>query len=673
MEQALPVRVEENIWIEMSDGCRLAARLWLPDDAEQNPVPAILEYIPYRKRDGTRTRDEPMHGYFAGKGYAAIRVDMRGSGESDGHMADEYVQQEQDDALEVIDWLSRQTWCSGNVGMMGKSWGGFNCLQVAALRPPALKAIIPVCFTDDRFTDDVHYMGGCLLNDNLWWGAIMMAYQSRALDPVIVGEAWRERWRERLETLPHFQHLWLEHQRYDDYWKHGSICEDFSSIEVPVLALSGWADSYTNAVFRVMEHLSVPRRAIVGPWAHVYPHDGTPTPAIGFLQEAVRWWDQWLKGIDTGIMDEPMLRAYVEGPVPSTGTRLHAPGRWVAEPSWPSPGIDGRTLWLSDGGKLSTDAKSSTTLKIRSPQSTGKAGGEWMGAGCPGEAPTDQRLDDGNALVFDSDLIEQDFEILGAPELSLRLSAGAPVAQIAVRLSDVLPDGQVTRISYQVLNLTHRDSHENPEPLEPGKFYDVKVKLCDCGHRFNAGHKVRIAISSAYWPMVWPAPTSATISLVAGESNVTLPVRRATLKDEGEVVLPEPEQAALTPVTTLSEGSLRRYTTQDHLTGDTLYVTDGEGGVFGEGIYRFDEIDTLVEHSLKREMTINDNDPLSAKGKIIQRYRTGREGWMTTVDLITEMTCDLENFYLTAKLEAYEDDTLFFEKSWSETTKRDLI
>ncbi|MEO9337664.1 CocE/NonD family hydrolase [Mesorhizobium sp. SB112] len=669
----MPVRVEENIWIEMSDGCRLAARLWLPDDAEQNPVPAILEYIPYRKRDGTRTRDEPMHGYFASKGYAAIRVDMRGSGESDGHMADEYVQQEQDDALEVIDWLSRQPWCSGNVGMMGKSWGGFNCLQVAALRPPALKAIIPVCFTDDRFTDDVHYMGGCLLNDNLWWGAIMMAYQSRALDPVIVGEEWRERWRERLETLPHFQHLWLEHQRYDDYWKHGSICEDFSSIEVPVLAWSGWADSYTNAVFRVMEHLSVPRRAIVGPWAHVYPHDGTPTPAIGFLQEAVRWWDQWLKGIDTGIMDEPMVRAYVEAPVPPTGTRMHAPGRWVAEPSWPSPGIEGRTLWLNDGGKLSTDAKPVATLKIRSPQSTGKAGGEWMGAGCPGEAPTDQRLDDGNALVFDSDLIEQDFEILGAPELSLRLSADAPVAQIAVRLSDVLPDGQVTRVSYQVMNLTHRDSHENPEPLEPGKFYDVKVKLCDCGHRFNAGHKVRIAISSAYWPMVWPAPTAATISLVAGESSVNLPVRRAVLQDEGEVVLSEPEQAALTPITTLSEGSLLRYTMQDHLTGDTLYVTDGEGGVFGEGIYRFDEIDTLVEHSLKREMTINDNDPLSAKGKIIQRYRTGREGWMTTVDLVTEMTCDFENFYLTAKLEAYEDDTLFFEKSWSETTKRDLI
>lgn len=203
----MTIRVEEHIWIPMSDGVRLGARLWLPEDAEQSPVPAILEYIPYRKRDGTRGRDEPMHGYFASQGYAAIRVDMRGTGESDGHMADEYLKQEQDDALEVIDWISRQPWCSGNVGMMGKSWGGFNGLQVAARRPPALKAIITAYSTDNRYTDDIHYMGGLLLNDNLWWGTIMLAYQSRPLDPKIVGDAWRDSWIERLEKLPSFRHF----------------------------------------------------------------------------------------------------------------------------------------------------------------------------------------------------------------------------------------------------------------------------------------------------------------------------------------------------------------------------------------------------------------------------------------------------------------------------------
>jgi putative CocE/NonD family hydrolase len=229
----MSITTHEHIWITMSDGCRLAARLWLPADASQNPVPAILEYIPYRKRDGTRGRDEPMHGYYAQHGYAAVRVDMRGSGESDGHLADEYLPLEQDDAVEVIAWIAAQPWCDGKVGMQGKSWSGFNALQVAARRPPALKAIITTFSTDNRYTDDIHYMGGCLLNDNLWWGAIMLAYQARPLDPALVGDVWRDRWLERIATLPSFPALWLEHQRYDAYWKHGSVCEDFSALSGP--------------------------------------------------------------------------------------------------------------------------------------------------------------------------------------------------------------------------------------------------------------------------------------------------------------------------------------------------------------------------------------------------------------------------------------------------------
>ena len=152
-----------NQWIVLADGTRLAARIWLPTDAEQRPVPAILEYLPYRKRDGTHVRDALTHPHLAGHGYACVRVDMRGNGESDGLMLDEYTKQELDDAVEVIAWLAGQAWCSGAVGMMGISWGGFNALQVAALRPPALKAIITLCSTDDRYSDDIHYKGGCLL------------------------------------------------------------------------------------------------------------------------------------------------------------------------------------------------------------------------------------------------------------------------------------------------------------------------------------------------------------------------------------------------------------------------------------------------------------------------------------------------------------------------------
>lgn len=667
----MTIRVEEHIWIPLSDGTRLGARLWMPEDAEQVPVPAILEYIPYRKRDGTRGRDEPMHGYFASQGYAAIRVDMRGTGESDGHLADEYLKQEQDDALEVIDWIARQPWCSGNVGMMGKSWGGFNSLQVAARRPPALKAIITAYSTDNRYTDDIHYMGGLLLNDNLWWGTIMLAYQGRPLDPKIVGDEWRDRWIERLDNLPFFPALWLEHQRYDDYWKHGSVCEDWDAIQCPVLSIGGWADSYTNPVSRLLENLKVPRRGIIGPWGHIYPQDGIPGPAIGFLQEATRWWDHWLKGKDTGIMDEPMMRAFVCDTIEPTGTRTVTQGRWVGEAQWPSPEISIRTLYLGAGSELRDTADDPTVLSIRSPQSHGKASGEWMATGCPGEHPTDQRLDNGGALIFETAPLEEDFDILGAAVARLRISANCPVAQISLRLNDVLPDGRVTRVSYQVFNLTHRDSHADPQALEPGKFYDVAIKLNDCGFRFAKGHKLQLAIATAYWPMVWTSPYDATLSISVAESALDLPVRASG--DGLPVRFDAPAHGASTPMTQVDPGRVRRWSEQDHETGINTYITEGVGGLFGEGVLRFDDIDTELSHSLRRELTICDEDPLSAKYVLTQTYEMGRDGWRIKIESRTEMHSDRDHFYLTGELTAFENGGAVKTRTWDECYSRDLM
>src|SRR5262249_26540173 len=201
-----PVREVETCWIPMSDGIKLAARLWLPEDAERKPVPAILAYIPSRRRDGTRDGDQLTHPYLAGHGYACVRLDIRGSGDSEGLQGDEYSKSEHDDAVEAIAWIAAQPWCSGAVGMMGISWGGFNSLQVAARRPPALKAIITVCSTDDRYADDMHYMGGASLTGNLEWGSQFFIYQGRAPDPGVVGERWRQMWMERLANVtPHFE------------------------------------------------------------------------------------------------------------------------------------------------------------------------------------------------------------------------------------------------------------------------------------------------------------------------------------------------------------------------------------------------------------------------------------------------------------------------------------
>jgi uncharacterized protein len=217
------VRVIEHILIPLTDGTALAGRIWLPDDAEQHPVPAILEYLPYRKRDGTYERDALTHPYLAGHGYACVRVDIRGSGESGGLLFDEYAMQEQDDGIEVIAWLAAQPWCSGAVGMMGISWGGFNSLQIAARRPPALKAIVTICSTypsggaspdaycstDDRYADDAHYMGGTLLTAGLEWAAFFFGSMCLPPDPILVGDGWRAMWRERLQHIPLFFELWL--------------------------------------------------------------------------------------------------------------------------------------------------------------------------------------------------------------------------------------------------------------------------------------------------------------------------------------------------------------------------------------------------------------------------------------------------------------------------------
>ena len=668
----LPLKVEvtEHLWITLKDGCRLAARMWLPEGAAKKPVPAILEYIPYRKRDGTRARDEPMHSYFAGHGYAVLRVDMRGSGESDGLLWDEYIQQEQDDALEVIDWMAAQKWCDGNVGMMGKSWGGFNCLQVAARRPKALKAVVSVCSTDDRYADDIHYMGGCLLNDNLWWGTIMLAYQGRPADPELVGAGWRDQWRERLENMPFWPALWLKHQRRDSYWQHGSICEDWDAIQVPVYLIGGWVDSYTNAVPRMLQHLKVPRKGIIGPWAHIYPQDGTPGPAIGFLQDAVAWWDRWLKGKQNGADKGPMLRAWMqEYTAPETTRQMH-PGHWVAEESYPSTGIAPEVLYLNKDG-LSPMGGAEESLPLCSPQHVGMVGGEWMGAGCIGELPGDQRLDDVGALVFDSAPLKEAMQVLGAPELDLEVTSDKPVAQLCARLCDVAPDGKSLRVSYQVINLTHRDSHTHPTPLEPGKRYRFKLTMNACGHRFASGHRIRIALTSAYWPLIWPAPEVATLGIVAGVSRLSLPHRRPQSTD-GIEPFEKPVAGPATPISQVTVGSVKREASFDLVSGAVKYVTDGEG-VFGEGRQRFDEIGTEVLHNIRRELTIAPHDPLCASYSCKQSYVQSRPGWDIRIDVTCRMSSTHDDFIMTAELDAFENGERFASRNWREVVKRDLL
>ncbi|MFO1171004.1 MAG: CocE/NonD family hydrolase [Hyphomicrobiaceae bacterium] len=655
-----------DVFIPLKDGTRLAAQIWLPEDADANPVPAILEYLPYRKRDGTTVRDAYTHPYYAGFGYAGVRVDIRGTGDSDGILYDEYSRQEQDDGLEVIDWLAKQSWCSGSVGMIGISWGGFNGLQIAARRPKALKAIVTICSTDDRYADDIHAMGGALLVDKVSWGATMFSILATPPDPALVGDKWRDMWMERMGEHALWLLDWHTHQRRDAFFEHGSVCEDYRAIKCPVYAVGGWQDGYSNAVFRLLKNLKVPRKGLVGPWAHKYPHFAQPGPQIGFLQETLRWWDKWLKGIETGIMDEPMLRVWMQDTVRPKRRYDERPGRWVAEDVWPSKRIKARKLALGNGTLGGKAGKG--TLSISSPETVGQTAGRWCPYGLDPDAPDDQRIEAGGSLVFETQPLEEDVEFLGAAIAELEVSADKQSAKVIAVLSDVLPDGAATRVSYGVLNLTHRNGHAQPQAIVPGEVMSASVRLREASHRFPKGNRIRIAFSTAYWPIVWPSPETPTLTVHLGKSRLDLPVRPARAEDaELKPFLP-PESAAPLEQTELRPEQSHWSMVQDFHTGTIEHRRETD-----DGEYRIDAIDWAHSSKSRRSHLIHPDDPLSARAKydIEQTFKRGD----FSVRIVTgvAMKPEREHFEIHAHLVAYEGETEVLKRQWHRKVPRDHV
>ena len=662
------VRSVENFFISLRDGTKLAAKMWLPEDSETNPVPVILEYLPYRKRDGTRRRDQGLHMYFAGHGYASVRLDIRGSGDSDGLIEDEYSVQEQLDGCEAIEWLSKQSWCDGQVAMIGISWGGFNGLQIAARKPPALKTIITVGSTDDRYATDIHWVGGCLSKDNFDWSATMFAHNDLPPDPEIVGEAWRDMWKARMENNVPWIIKWLQHQRRDDYWKQGSVCEDFSKITIPVYAVSGWADNYSESVPRLLTGLPGPRLGLVGPWAHSYPHDTAVGPSIGWLQEAVRWFDHWMKGVDTGIMKEPMYRAWMQESMPPKTCYLERPGRWVGEAKWPSPRISHEKHYLNSGG-LSRRKSAPKKARICSPLWVGLAAGEVGRYGEDAEWATDQREDDGGSLVFTSDPLKKSFEILGAPQLHLEFSSDKPQALVCVRLNDVAPDGSSTRITVGLLNLTHRDSHEHATALKPGKTYKAVVDLDDIAHSFPKGHRIAVSVSTSYWPIAWPSPELATLTITTGNSYLELPVRPKNSKDAklrafGPVVSAPQAPFIQHPF----EPTTKRRVTRDLLSG--RMVVDFPRWTYSKEMPDIGQTQKSIAHA---RYEITDGDPLSALTDTDYFVEMKRRDATITHRSHGTLTCDATHFIVKMELKIEENGVQVFERQWHERIKRDMV
>ena len=655
-------RIIEHQWIPMPDKVRLSARAWIPDSSASTPVPVVLEYIPYRKRDAYRFHDNAWGEALASRGIAFARVDVRGSGDSEGVLTDEYTETELDDGVQCIDWLSRQLWCNGNVGMRGISWGAINALQIAAIGPPALKAILPIAGTDNRFTDDAHYIGGTLAAANLQWGLSFKSVMAAPPDPAIVGDAWQSLWMQRLKATPAIITRWLKHQRHDDYWQRGSIDVDYAAIRCPVYVVAGWQDTYANPVGRLLAQLKGPRKGLVGPWGHTYPEMAAPG-GIDWAFEEVRWWRQWLLGEDTGIMREPMFHAFMPYQTPRQSLPEPIPGRWIAESNWPPQSVTGRRLYLGAQGAGFTPPIETTRRSIPSGSPVGLTRPEWLNS-----LPVVQNDDDDHSLVFDSEPLKEDLEILGYPMVRLRVSCDRPVATLAVRLNEVAPGGESFPLTYLLRNLTHRDSHRSPEALAPGRIYDVSIPMLFTAHRFKRGHRIRIALSEGLWPMTVPAPEPAVLTLelsapgtdesLAAENSIELPVRQ---------IEPIPRNL---PIPTLDQSADRPPVTADppglDSTGWYNYRTS-------QPSRSYTDPDTGTELS-SESSEAHRLKPGSASSAVLRQRRGFRRGdWQCEIEVECELNVSKTTFRIRESLKAYQDDTLIFERESDETIERDLM
>jgi uncharacterized protein len=507
----------ENTWIPMKDGIRLAATLYMPDGAKVSErFPALLEYHPYRKDDATATRDYELYAYFARRGYVCARVDIRGFGSSEGVPPDrEYSEQEQLDGLQLLTWLAHQSWSNGNVGMMGISWSGFNSLQLAMRNPPELKAILAVDATAELFHDDVHYIDGMAHIDefelNMDLAPGMTGAPDYTIDERVLGPRF---------DAPPWSLLYLKHQHDGPFWR--SPVRPLSEIKVPCFLIGGLLDGYRDSIPAMLEQTKAPIKAIIGPWNHTFPHDAVPGPQIEWRDQAIRWWDYWLKGRDTGVLQDPRLIIYMQHWHPPDPNLENVPGEWRRENGWPPKNMQHTTLFLQHNHTLADSQGEPDVHQLKYIPSVGVEAGFWWG-----ELLSDPRPVDAFSLVYDSAPLKEEVAIIGDPTALLQASATAPLADWFARLSDVSPDGTVTQITGAGLNGAQRESMSEPRDLQPGKTYALEITMHLTSWVFPKGHRIRLAISNALWPMMLPTPYSMTSSLELGGakgSRLVLPV-----------------------------------------------------------------------------------------------------------------------------------------------------
>jgi uncharacterized protein len=651
--------------IPLPDGVRLAADVYLPSGgALGERFPVLLEYLPYRKTD-SRARNYALYSYFVRRGYVVARVDIRGTGNSEGKLiAYEYTDEEQEDGEVVIDWLSKQTWSNGNVGMFGVSWGGFNSIHMAMRNPPALKAIIAVDATDDLYQDDVHFMDGIMHVDSWEMSQDLDNARPGAPDYRIDEDYFRN----RFDTRP-WMMTYKRQQRDGPFWDRTALKTRYDSIRIPTFVIGGWYDGYRDSIPRMLEHLKAPVKAIVGPWSHAFPHDAYPKPQIEWRNEAVRWFDQWLKGHDTGIMDEPRFAVFIRNWHPPGPYLPEVPGEWRWEEGWPIARIHDRVLYPQPNhGLAESRPNQESTHELRYVPSAGvEAGGPVMWWG---DVAHDQRPTDAFSLVYDSDPMSEPTEVLGLPHALLKVSADARQANWFVRLSDVAPDGTVTQVAGAGFNGTHRNSAREPEWIEPGRAFPLDIEMHFTSWVFPRGHRIRFAINNSQWPMLWPTPYAMTTKLYLGGNDgarLLLPVVPHEDRPKPSFLSPEPDPT-LPGFESIDVGTSSGYgeissVDRNPQTGEAKVVATNESGYrYPWGTEHYNETITHRSDDRHPEAT-----SVEGQHRTIVELPNRTLVWESRLSFRS----DVQNFYYQYTRRLLQNGTLVREKIWNDTIPRD--
>jgi putative CocE/NonD family hydrolase len=647
-------------WIPMKDGVRLAATLYMPANLKtRERVPALLEYLPYRKDDDEVVRDYGIHTYFAKRGYVSARVDIRGFGASEGAPPDrEYSAQEQQDGEEIIAWLAHQPWSNGKVGMLGISWGGFNSIQMALRKPPALKAILAVAATEELFKEDVHYMDGVFHVDE--FELTMDLDQGRpgapdfSLDESVIGP--------RMESTP-WSLTYMKHQRDGAFWR-APLRRPIETLSVPAFLIGGLQDGYRDSIPRMLEKVKSPLKAWIGPWNHGFPDNSDYGPLYQWRDQAVRWFDYWLKGRDTGMLADPRVIVYQQHWHPPDPKLPQIPGEWRAE-TWPPKGLSPMIWYLQPDHRLAAEnAAVGGVDQLRYVPSVGVEAGFWWG-----ELLTDQRPVDAFSLVYDSEPLDEEIAILGLPRVALTVSADAPQADWFVRLSDVAPDGRVTMVTGAGINGAQRDSMAEPRDLVPGQSFALNLDLHLTSWVFPKGHRIRVTLSNALWPMNWPTPYPMTtrVSLGGdGASRIVLPRVPVHGAAAPAFAAPEPVEAPA-GITGLGGGGAAwpgEWTVlRDEVRQVSTVVWKGKTAVS----YPWGRFD----HSEQLTYDVDDAHPDIARVQGDSEYIQAVQDHVLTWRGRLEVSSDARSFFYKYTRTLLRDGTVIRTKTWEEPIPRD--